>query len=184
VARDEADHAVGAAHPPVDVPDRLPVGGGGEPLPGLPREGVGKDVEHHLHVAPRVEVSQPGPGQLRLQVLVVGHVAVVGHHDSEGVVHREGLGVLPSPGTDGGIAHVAHPELSPEALEVGRGEDVPDETLPLLDVEMAIVGDDAGGVLPPVLDGEEPVVDLMDGRLGADDSDESAHALSPSGKRA
>src|SRR6185436_11490193 len=79
--------------------------------------------------------------------------------------------------TDGGVAHVTEPEVPAQPHHVLRREGIAHETGALLDVEGVGERDDARGVLPAVLDGQQALVDL-----GGDvdpvrtvDADESAH---------
>src|SRR5262249_20846908 len=84
--------------------------------------------------------------------------------------------VLAATRPDGRIADVAEAEVTLEALDVRRGEDVADQPLALLDVEPAVVvRDDPGRILAAVLDRDQAVVDLVDRVLGTDDADATAH---------
>ena len=120
-------------------------------------------------------MAQALPGEVAAQLLVVRHVAVVGHSDAERVIDRERLGVLAAAGTHRRVPHVPDAEMALESIEVGRREDIADQALALLDVKTAVVGHDPGRVLAAVLHRDEPVVDFLHRRRGTGDTDEATH---------
>jgi len=78
----------------------------------------------------------------------------VGHDDAEGGVDEKGLCVLSPASTDCGIAGVADAGVSCEALYVVGGKDVSNQAIAFFDMEAAVIGDNAGGILAAVLYGE------------------------------
>ena len=138
---------------------------------------LGEDVQDDLEVAVGVEQAVVFLAKLFFELPVIRDVAVVGHDDAEGGVDLERLGVLASSAADRGIPGVADADRPPEALDILDGEDVTDEAVALLGVEAAVVRDDASRVLPPVLDGQQALVEVADDVIIAPDSDDSAHVL-------
>ena len=121
---------------------------------------LGEDVQHGLDVIVGIQEPVVFLEQLLLELAVIDDVAVVGHDDAERRVDQEGLGVLAPAAADRRIAGVPDADMPLEALRVLRREDVLDEAVPLLGVETAAVGDDAGRVLAAVLDGQQALVEI------------------------
>jgi hypothetical protein len=119
-------------------------------------------------------------GALVLQVLPdlagVGQGAVVadGEHLAA-VLHHERLGVDQKGGAGGGIAHVADAQMPGEALQDFRLEDLGDQPqAPVGAHPAAVAGDDAAGLLAPVLQGVQAEVGEP-GRFGmAVDAEDAA----------
>jgi hypothetical protein len=74
---------------------------------------------------------------------------------------------------------VADRDVSYKPLEVIRGENISDEPVSLLRVEMSVIGDDSGRILTPVLDGQEPLINVFEDVVVSQNSDDAAHKLNP-----
>ena len=87
----------------------------------------------------------------------VGQGAVVADGDHQtAVLHHEGLGVDEHGGAGGGIAHVADGQMTRELIQDGRVEDLGHQPqAPVHADPGAVAGDDAAGLLAPVLEGIE-----------------------------
>ena len=88
----------------------------------------------------------------------VGQGAVVGDGDGlAAVLHHEGLGVDDVGGAGGGVAHVADGQMPRQRLQPRLVEDLGHQPhAPVLTDALAVAGDDAAGLLAPVLQGVEP----------------------------
>jgi hypothetical protein len=138
---------------------------------------VRQHVEQHLGIGVGIDVAQVLPEQVALELIGVGQVAVVPQHDAKGRVDVERLrlgGVFRRP--RGGIAAMRDAGLALKIAHVARAEHVAHQPAALLHVEGALQGsDDAGRVLPAVLEHEQAVVEQLIDRRLRDDSDDSAH---------
>ena len=126
--------------------------------------GLGNGVGNELRVAGGVEdcplVLEPGP-----QPVHVHQIAVVDHRQrSLHILDGQGLGVLPRPSAGGGVAHMAHRHGPIQALKGLPVEDLADQSHVLIKGLLPVIDSrDAAGLLPPVLEGVQPVI----GGLGA-----------------
>ena len=102
-----------------------------------------------------------GREQLFAQFGGVGQIAVVGQGDTVGRIHVKGLRVGRSPAPRRGVAHMADTDVAAQALHVMLAEDIAHQT-DAFALMKAIVpaGHDAGGVLAPVLQHGQGVVDF------------------------
>ena len=122
------------------------------------------------------------------QLLGVGEVAVVADGERAArVVDGEGLGVLDVRAAGGGVAHVADGDAPGSARQLVLREGVLHEAHRAVGVELlAVGGDDAGRLLPAVLERVQPEVGEV-GRLGvAEDAEDAAHArasVAPAARR-
>jgi len=99
-------------------------------------------------------------GQERFQLGIVDDISVVSHDDPEGGVDEKRLCILPSASSDCGVAGVSDADVSCKALYVVGGKDVSDQAVSLFDVEAAVIGDNARGILAAVLYRKKPLVEL------------------------
>ncbi len=106
---------------------------------------------------------------------VIHDVAVMGHHEAEGGVQLEGLGVLAPAAADRRVAGVADSDGPGQPLGVGGFEDVADQPVALLGVKTAVIGDDPGRVLAPVLDRQQSLVKVPEDLSVGPDTDNAAH---------
>ena len=178
VARDQRDHGIRAldalvhrAHGLEDVlaAQRRAAAG--------PRQLVRQHVEQHLGIALGVGVAVVGLRQLAAQRVRVGQVAVVHHDDAEGGIHVERLGLFLARGiARRGVAHLAQADIARQCPHVARAEDVAHHALGFVHEELALLlGDDARGILPPVLQQQQRVIDqLVHGRM-TDNANDSTH---------
>ncbi len=107
----------------------------------------------------------------------VGQVAVVGQREAAGVeIGEQRLHVAQDGVAGGGVAHVAERDVALEAADhVGLVEVVADETEPALGMEvLAVVGDDAGGLLAAVLQGVQAERGQGRGGVVAEDAEHAA----------
>ena len=178
IAGDARHHRVGAAAAPVHAGHGREDGIGVELVAVRALlQLVRQHVEQHLRIRAGVDVPQVLPEQLALELLGIGEIAVVAEHDAERRVdvQRLRLGrVIRRAG--GGIAAMRDADVAEQRAHVARAEHVAHQAAALVHVEFAAFGgDDPGGVLPAVLQHQQPVVQqLVDGRLG-DDADDSTH---------
>jgi hypothetical protein len=148
---------------------------------------VGEHVQQDLRVGVRVDVPAVVHEELAAQLVRVDEVPVVAQHDAVRRVHVERLRFgLRRSGARRRIAAMGDAHVAHEVAHIARAEDVAHEAAALVHVEAVALGrDDARRVLAAVLQHRHPVVEeLVDGAAG-DDSDDSAHTLTPpSGRRA
>ena len=156
------------------VPDRDDLVGGGDHQ-GIGAldfgQGRGQRVDQIDEVAPPVPGHQMDDdlgvhggledGALRLQAAAnlpgIGEGAVVADGDHQtAVLHHEGLGVDEHGGAGGGIAHVADGQMTREPIQDSRVKDLGHQPqAPVHADPGAVAGDDAAGLLAPVLQGVE-----------------------------
>jgi len=138
---------------------------------------VREHVDQHLRIRAGVDVPQIRAEHLVLELRRIGQVAVVAEHDAERRVHVErlGLGRLERR-PRGRIAAVRDAHVAAEIAHVPRAEDVAHHARRLVHVEHVVLGrDDARGVLPAMLQQQQPVIEqLVDGGL-RDDAEDPAH---------
>jgi hypothetical protein len=95
IAGDLGDHGIGAAHPSMDLGNRLEDGVRVELLTHRSRlQFVGQHVEQHFGIGLGVDVPAVAPEHVVLQLLGIGQVAVVDQRDPEGRVDIERLGLF------------------------------------------------------------------------------------------
>ena len=126
-----------------------------EVAPAVP----GHEVDDNLGVHGGLE-----DGALLLQAAAdlagIGEGAVVADGDHQtAVLHHEGLGVDEHGGAGGGIAHVADGQMPRQLIQDGGVEDLGHQPqAPMHADPGAVAGDDAAGLLAPVLEGVEAEV--------------------------
>ena len=143
-------------------------------------EGAGHQVQHRLGVRGGVE-QRAALDQLPLDLEGVGQVAVMGDGDAaDGEVAVEGLHVADrglALGAGGRVAHMADAGAAGKLGHgLGRGEGVPDIAEPLDHVEAAglVMGDDAAGLLPAMLERVQAQRHEIRGVAGAVDAEQAA----------
>lgn len=136
---------------------------------------LGEDVENALDVVVGVEEAMVFLEEELFELGVIDDIAVVGHDDPERRIDLEGLSVLAPAAADGGVAGVAEADVAGQALGMLGGEDISDQSVAFFCVEAAVVGDDAGRVLTPVLDSQQPLVEVTENVAVAEDTDHTAH---------
>ena len=185
VAGDQCDHGVRTAHATVDRRH------GGEDHVGRQRavapgalDLVRQHVDQHLGVAAGVDVAPVDVEQFLLQRRRVGEVAVVHQHDAIGRVDVERLRLfLAVCVARGGIAHLAQAHAARQRAHVARAEHVAHHAARLVHEALrALHRDDAGRVLPAMLQQQQRVVDQLVDRDLSDDADNAAHGLNTSNR--
>ena len=124
----------------------------------------GDVVGDHLGVNGGLE-NGSGVLQLLPQLGRVHQIAVVGQPQGAlHVVEHQRLGVLTGAAARSGVAHVAHPDISVHPLQmlrlkhfIAKPHSLVCGNLPLGSLRIADC--DAAALLPPVLQGEKPVID-------------------------
>jgi hypothetical protein len=181
---DHGHHGVGALATPMHARHRGEHILGGQTM-ALHRfmQFVGQHVKQDLGIRAGINMAQIVQEQLLLQRIGVGQIAVVGKNDAERRIHVERLGLgRARGGTRRGIAHMGDTDVARQVAHVAGTEYVAHHTKMLVHVEHApIHGDDAGGVLPAMLQQLKPVVEgLVDGLAGkyADDATHDAEPRS------
>ena len=123
-------------------------------------------VQHHLGVHRRGE-DRAALFEGLPQGFGIHDVAVVGDRDGAGLAagkHRSGVAHTRVLVAGGGVAAVANGDAACEGCEVGFGENVGDEAGAHLTLQrFAISRNDAGGLLPAVLQGVEHQVRELGG---------------------
>ena len=161
-AQDERPHAQGIAHADdaaveqahqrpgaLDLAERV-----GDAAEDALLAAPGDQVDDHLGVGGGVEKGAI-LNELPAQAERVGEVAVVGDGEpAEGEVGEERLDVAQPGSTGGGVAGVTDGGVAGQALDHGlAGEAVADQAGRLVMVEvLAVEADDAGGLLPAMLE--------------------------------
>ena len=144
--------------------------------PTPPLKLVGEHVEQDLRVRIRVHVPEVIAVDLKLQGIRIDEVAVVGKRDSVRRVDVEGLRFGGGVPARGGIAHVTDPHGALEREHVAGMEHVPNESAALALMQaLTVPGDNAGRVLPAVLQRGEGVVEVLVDRRAGDDAYDGAH---------
>ena len=107
----------------------------------------------------------------------IGQVAVVHQHDTEGRVHIKRLRFFLAIGVAcSGVTHLAQPDVAGQGAHVARAEHVTHHALGLVHEELALLlGHDASGILPPMLQQQQGVVDQLVDRGGVNNTNNSAH---------
>jgi hypothetical protein len=137
-------------------------------------------VQKHLAVRIRVDVAKVELPELALERLAVGEVAVVAKRDAERRIDVERLRLEIREGRAGSrITAMPDAGRAHEVAHVARAEHVLHEPRSLVHVEnRAFARDDAGCVLPAVLQEQQPVVqELVDWRV-RHHADDPTHAIS------
>ena len=144
-------------------------------------------VQQNFTVRIGVDVPEIVLPQLAFQRLAVGQIAVVPERDAERRIHIERLRFeIRKRRTGSGIAAMTDADGAGQLAHVAGTEHALHQARSLVHVEdRPLAGHDAGGVLPAVLQQQQPVVqELIDGRM-RDDADDSTHGMfKPSGQRA
>ena len=140
---------------------------------------VGQHVEQHFGVAVGVDVAVVGGKQLGFQLGGIGQVAVVRQDQAKRRVDVKRLGLVFAVGVARRrVAHLAQADIARQGAHVARAKHVAHHALGLVHVKLApLLGDDASGILTPVLQQQQSVIDqLVDGGF-ADDADYAAHGV-------
>jgi hypothetical protein len=141
---------------------------------------VGEYIQQYFGVGVGVQVTQVVLEQLAGQLFGVGQVAVMRQGDAVGRVHVKRLGQGCTGAAGGGIAHVADADTAAQLLHMVLAKHITHQALALALAETtAITGHDTGGVLAPVLEHGERVVNLRRDIGFANDSNQATHALLP-----
>ena len=133
--------------------------------------------QNHLDIARAVEPRAAVLEVLFVQLDEVRDIPVVGHRHAQREGQVEGLRIILAATTHRGVAHMAHAEMTAQARHILLVEDLEHEAETLLHMEGVGEGGDARSILSPVLNREEPFVDLacdVDA-VRPVDADEAAH---------
>src|SRR5262249_8041361 len=119
--------------------------------------GVGDEMEDDLGVGGRLHDGAVAH-QLAAQGEAVGEIPVVANRQAAAVQLGQRLPVAQDGLAGGRVAHVAHRRHAGQALDhLAAGEVVADEAQPAFGMEaLAVEGDDAGGLLPAMLERMQP----------------------------
>jgi hypothetical protein len=147
-----------------------------DPQLALELELMGKDVEQDLGIRRGVEVAKIFDEEVALEILGIREVAVVGKHDAVGRIDVEGLSLGRAGRAGGGVTDMADTHVAAQLDHVARTEDIPRKTVVLAQMELvALTGDDTSGILSPVLEHEQRIVERLVDRTFTDDADDAAH---------
>jgi hypothetical protein len=139
---------------------------------------LGKNIEDGLHIVFGVEPTFVLCIKNFFDLLIIDDIPVVSHYDSERRVDEEWLGFVVAVTAYRGIAGVADPDVSLQTLEVIFCKDVPYEAVSLFGVETSVISDDSRGILSPVLNGQQSLIEIIERSVVPVDSDYAAHGLS------
>ncbi len=147
------DEGEGTAQTLQSLAHRLLSGGTAEPFLG---DGVGDELGVGGGLEDGAPVLKGGA-----QLVGVDQVAVVGYGQGAlDVLEGQGLGVLPAAAAGGGVAHVAHGHGAPQLVQNFRGEHLSHKAQVLVKGHLTVLnGGDAAGLLSPVLEGKETIID-------------------------
>ncbi|MND41941.1 hypothetical protein D3C80_327000 [compost metagenome] len=142
---------------------------------------VGQHVQQHFRVGGGVDVAAGHLELLLLERLGVGEVAVVGQHHAVGRVHVKRLGFSGTGAACGGISDMSYADMPLQSLHVAHFKHILHQAVGLALPEVSTVnGHDPGGILSPVLQHRQGVVEgLIDGG-GANYTDNTAHVFATS----
>ena len=141
---------------------------------------MGECIEENLRIRGGVQLAQVLAEQFLPQGRRIGQVAVMPEGDAERRVDIKGLGFGPGIATGGGVSGVADAHGAFELQHMPGVEHIPHQAVVLAQIHpIAVAGDDAGGVLTPVLDDGQAVVQGLIDRVRAENSDDAAHQPVP-----
>ena len=138
---------------------------------------LGEYIEYDFHIVIRGEMAVVLIQQYLVQFHIVDDISVVRHDDPERRIDEKRLGILSSTSPYGWITGVADPDVAFKAFEVVQGENVSDQTVSLFCVEMPIVGNNPCRVLAPVLNRQEPLIQVFEDITVSVYPDNSAHLI-------
>ena len=104
-------------------------------------------------------------GQLVSEFIRVDQVSVMSQGQRTfNVIQHQRLGILPAAGSCRGIPHMAHADVAVHLGKVLRPKHLIDQAHPLDGLDLAlgprrVAHRDAAALLPPVLEGKQPIVD-------------------------
>ena len=136
-----------------------------------------QNIQQDFGVGVGVDMTKIELEELAFERLAVGQVAVVRERDPERRIHIERLRFeLRRRASRGGIAAVPDAKVARQIAHVARPEYVPDVAAGLVHMKRrAVVGDDAGGILPAMLEQKQPVIEHLIDRRVRDDAYDSTH---------
>jgi len=147
-----------------------------DPQLALELELMGEDVQQDLGIRRGVEVAKIFDEEVALEVLGIREIAVVGKHDPVRRVDVEGLRLGRAGCAGGRIADMPDTHIAAQLDHVSRTEDIARKTVVLAQMELvALTGHDARGILSPVLQHQQRVVERLVDRTFTDDADDAAH---------
>jgi hypothetical protein len=85
------------------------------------------------------------------------------------------LGIFSAAASNRGIAGVADPDISSQALQVFRCEDIQDQAVPFFGMELSVIRDNSGRILASMLNSQEPLVKVPESMIVSKNSDYTAH---------
>ena len=180
MASDQGNHRIRATNPQVHLAHR------GKHIGRIQRQTsrgfidfVRQYIEQHLGVALGVDVAVVGAEQLCLEGLRIGQVAVVHQHNTKRGVDIKGLGLFVAVGVASGrVAHLAQTEVARQRAHIAGAKHIAHHALGFVHEELAVLlGHDSGGVLPPMLQEQQGVINqLIDGRV-TDKANDSTHSF-------
>src|SRR3989338_8060417 len=113
--------------------------------------------------------------QLLAEYFRIREVPVVRQADAKGRREEERLRFKFAGTSCCWVTHMPDAHGSLQTLQRFCMEHVADHSVALLQVKLAVVGDDARGILSPVLEHDEAVIQVLDHIAVAGDSEDSAH---------
>ena len=137
---------------------------------------VGEHVQQHFGIRGGVDMAQIGTVEVLGERLGIGQVAVMGQGQAVGRVDVERLRLRGAGAAGGGVTHVTDAHVADQAAHVAVAEYVPDHAVVLAQEQpVPVAGDDAGGVLSPVLKNRQSVINRLVDVGVADNANNAAH---------
>ena len=138
---------------------------------------MGQHIEKHLGVALGVDVAVVHGKELVLERVRIGQVAVVHQHDAKRGVDVKGLGLFFAKSiARRRIAHLSQPALARQRAHIAGAKHVLDHALGFVHEKfIVLLRHDACGILPPVLQQQQGIVNELVHRCVADNADNSTH---------
>jgi hypothetical protein len=100
----------------------------------------------------------------------------------ERVVDPERLSVLDRSLTHGGIAGMTKADMPPQSEDIAFVEDVPDQSVSLLDMITPVIGQHSRRILTAVLDGQHGIVQFSHDFFVVEYANHTAHEFTPGSK--
>ena len=141
----------------------------------LVRQFLGEDVEDDFHIVAGVDQPLVFIEKTLFEFVVVDDIPVVGHDDAERRIDEKRLGIVSSSAADRRITGVADAGMAFKTLKMLGCEDIPNQSVSLFGKKAAVIGDDAGRILAPMLNSQETLVEVFDGLVISENPNNATH---------
>ena len=176
VVDDHGHDRVGARTTPVHRLHGTQNGVGRQLVQAQSTQFMGEYVQQDFGIRVCIQMSAVMGDDQPCQLVGVDQIAVVSQGNSVGRIDIERLRLCHARRTRGWISNMPEPDLAPQTHHVVLLENIADQTVVLAQMQLTVrLGHDARGVLSPMLQVGQGVVDRLVDRTLADDSYNSAH---------